>query len=172
MHNVRHAICNSRTNPAYPVCGQYFSINTMAEKNHKKPHHPSKVQSMNYLTAKACGRWLPLLSITLQGCTSFRHLTFHSVHCHPPASATLARMLPSFHCTQANPQFHSAPLWLFSPQPETQSQNEKLHSTQSHSLHCIQSPPLLFPTQLAVCPAIMFTPKNPKFQSFLNVLAV
>jgi hypothetical protein len=24
-------------------------------------------------------------------------------------------MLPSFHCTQANPQFHSAPLWLSYP---------------------------------------------------------
>jgi hypothetical protein len=33
----------------------------------------------------ACGRWLPPHSISLQGCTSFRHLTFHSgIVCHQP----------------------------------------------------------------------------------------
>ena len=52
-----------------------------------------------------------------------------------------------------NPPFHSAPLWLSNPQPGTESQNGKLHSTQPNSLHCIQSPPLLFPMQPAVCPA-------------------
>ena len=67
---------------------------TLSPEKPQKPHHPSKVQAMNCFTAKACGRWLPLLSITLQGYTSFRHLSFHSVHCQPPASATLARVLP------------------------------------------------------------------------------
>ena len=144
---------NSRTNPTHSFRDQHLSNQHNRREKPQKPHHPSKVQAMNCFTAKACGRWLPLLSITLQGCTSFRHLSFHSVHCQPPASAAHARVLPSFHCAQANPPFHSAPLWLFHPQPGAQSQNGKLHFTQPHSLHCIQSPPLLFPTQSTVCPA-------------------
>ena len=108
---------------------------------------------MNCLTAKACGRWLPLLSITLQGCTSFRHLTFHSVHCLPPASATHARVLPSFHCAHANPPYHSAPLWLFHP---TFRNSKPKREAAFHPIlfaHFIQTPPLLCPTQSAVCPA-------------------
>jgi len=108
---------------------------------------------MNCFTAKACGRWLPLLSITLQDCTSFRHLPFHSVHCQPPASATRARVLPSFHCSQETRGFIPLPFGFSTPHSGTQSQNGKLHSTQSHSLHCIQSPPLLCPCQPTVCPA-------------------
>jgi hypothetical protein len=116
-------------------------------------------------TANACGRRLPLLTITLQGYTSFRHFPFHSVHCQSPASATHARVSPSFHCAHDILSFHSAPLWLFHPQPGTQIQNRKLHSTQPTSLHYIQSIPLLFPTQSAICPVVVFTPENQKPQN-------
>ena len=85
---------NSRTNPTRPVRNLNLSNQHCRRKNHKKPHHPSKVQSMNCLTAKTCGRWLPLLYITLQGYTSFRHLSLHSDHCQPPASAPHARVFP------------------------------------------------------------------------------
>ena len=114
-----------------------LSINTIAGKNHKKPHHPSKVQSINCLTAKACGRWLPLLYITLQGCTSLRHLSPVRPRAgsipfivSPQPRLPTQECFHSFHCAHAYPPFHSAPLWLFHPQPETQSQNVKLHSTQ------------------------------------------
>ena len=85
---------NSRTNPSHMVFHQHHSNQHCRRKKPQKPHHPSKVQAMNCFTAKACGRWLPLLSITLQGYTSFRHLSLHSVHCQPPTSATQARVLP------------------------------------------------------------------------------
>ena len=78
---------------------------------------------MNCFTAKACSQRLPLLSITLQGYTSFRRHSLHSVHFQPPASAIHARVLPLFHYAQANPPFYSAPLWLPQSQPGTQSQN-------------------------------------------------
>ena len=141
-----------------------FSIKTIAGKNHKKPHHPSKVQSMNCFTANACGRRLPLLFITLQGYTSFRHLPLHSVHCPPPASAIHARVLPSFHFAHASPPFHSAPLWLPFPQPVTQSQNGQLHSTPPNSLLSIQSPPLLFPMPTSGMPCGRVYPGKQKPQ--------
>jgi hypothetical protein len=75
-----------------------FSINSLLINivpNEVNKNLPSKVEALNCFMAKACGRWLPPLSITLQGYTSLHHLSFHSVHCHPPASATtLARVLP------------------------------------------------------------------------------
>jgi len=136
---------NSRTNPTHPVFDQQLINQHCRRKNHKKPHHPSKVQSMNCFTAKACGRWLPLLSITLQGCTSFRHLTFHSVHCQPPASATHARVLPSFHCAHANPPYHSAPLWLFHPtfRNSKPKREAAFHPTQFAAFHSVTT--LAFP---------------------------
>ena len=141
-----------------------FLISIIAAKNHKKPHHPSKVQAMNCLTAKACGRWLPLLSITLQGCTSFRHLTFHSVHCHPPASATLARMLPSFHCTQANPQFHSAPLWLFQPtfRNSKPKREAAFHQIPFAPLHSVTT--LALPNPISGMSCEVFAPEDQKPQ--------
>lgn len=125
---------------------------------------------MNCFTAKACGRWLPLLSITLQGCTSFRHLTFHSVHCHPPASATLARMLPSFHCTQANPQFHSAPLWLFQPtfRNSKPKREAAFHPTQFVTLHSVTT--LAFPVPVSGMSCEVFTPENQKPQKIPTIL--
>jgi len=127
---------------------------------------------MNCFTAKACGQRLPLLSITLQGCTSFRHLTpVRLLADSIPFIVSPQPRLPaqecfhSFHFAQANPQFHSAPLWLSNPQPRTQSQNGKLHSTQPHSLLSIQSPSLLFPSQSAVCPVELSTPENQRPQN-------
>ena len=80
-----------------------------SQEKPQNPHPPRKVPGLNCLSANACGRRLSLHFIALQGCTSFHHLTFHSVHCQSPASATHARVFPSFHCAQANPLFHSAP---------------------------------------------------------------
>ena len=125
---------------------------------------------MYCFTAKACGRWLPLLSITLHGCTSFCHLSLHSVHCQPQPRLPMQECSHSFHSAQANPPFHSAPLWLYNPQSGTQSQNGKLHYIHPNSIHCIQSPPLLFSTQSAVCPA-KYSPlntKNPKAPPPIN----
>jgi hypothetical protein len=120
---------------------------------------------MNCFTAKACGRWLPLLSITLQGCTSFRHLTFHSVHCQPPASVTHARVLPSFHCAQANPQFHSAPLWLVHPtfQNSNPKREAALHPSQFATLHSVTT--LAFPSPISGMSCEVFTPENERPQN-------
>ncbi len=115
---------NSRTNPTHSFRDQHLSNQHSRRKKPQKPHHPSKVQAMNCFTAKACGRWLPLLSITLQGCTSsatFRYIPFIV---SPQPRLLVQACFHSFHCAQASPLFH-----------------------------CIQSPPLLFPTQSTVCPA-------------------
>ena len=142
-----------------------FSINTVAGKNHKKPHHPFKVQGMNCFTANACGRRLPLLFITLQ-----------ELHFVPPPSVTFRslsatslgnpRKSASTHSIALRPPLRFIPLPFGFPIPhlETQSQNGKLHSTQPNSLLSIQSPPLLFPTQSAVCPAVEFTPENQRLK--------
>ena len=133
---------NVRSHSRYSV--NIFLINMVAVVNHKKPHHPSKVQVMNCLTAYACGPWLSLLFITLQGYTSFRHLTFQSVHCQPPASTTRARVLPSFHSIHACRRSIPLPFGCHVTQSKWHSQNEILHFTQPNSLYCIQSPPLLY----------------------------
>jgi len=88
--------------------------------------------------------------------SAFWRITFRSLSA--PALATHARVFPSSHCAQAYPHppsggFHFVPLSLSNPQSGTQSQNGKLHSTRLNSLHCIQSPPLLSPTQSTACPA-------------------
>ena len=134
---------NVRLHSRYSV--NIFLINMVAVVNHKKPHHhPSKVQVMNCLTAYACGPWLSLLFITLQDYTSFRHLTFQSVHCQPPASTTRARVLPSFHSIHACRRSIPLPFGCHVTQSKWHSQNEILHFTQPNSLYCIQSPPLLY----------------------------
>lgn len=95
MHITRATLCAIAAQiPRARYSISIILICIVAGKNHRKTHHPSKVQAMNCFTAKVCGRWLPLLSITLQGCTSLRHLSLHSVHCQPSASATHARVLP------------------------------------------------------------------------------
>lgn len=148
------------------MTGFYILINIVDEETEKRTHHPSKVQTMNCFTAKACCQWLPLLSITLQVYTSFRHLTLHSVHCQPPASATRARVLPFIPLRSCPPSvsFRSPfgfPILLSG----TQSQNGKLHSTQPNSLLCIQSPPLLYPTLTSACPAVEFAQENQRAQN-------
>ena len=60
----------------YPVPFYRFPIQS---------HRRSRFKWAHSLT---CGQWLPLHAISLQGCTSFRLLTFHSVHCLPSASVT------------------------------------------------------------------------------------
>ncbi len=138
-------MCNSRSNPTHSVFDQQFFNQHCRRESLKIPRHPLMVQDMNCFTAKACGRWLPLHSITLQGYTPFRHLPLPSVHCQPPASAPTQECFHSFHFAHVYSLFHSVPLWLYSPHSDTQSQNGKLHSTQPNSLLSIQSPPLLFP---------------------------
>jgi hypothetical protein len=100
---------------------------------------------MNCFTAKACSRWLPLLCITLQGCTSFRHLSLHSVHCQPPASATHARVLPfiPFRLGQPAVSFRSP---LASPTTTRYSKPKRetpFHPTQFASFHSVTT--LAFP---------------------------
>ena len=156
---------NSRTPHPLGTFNISVSISIVARKKHlKKPHHPSKVHRMKCFTANASGRCFRFSSLHFRSYTSFRHLTFHSVHCQPPASATHARVPPSFHFAQAYPPFHYAPLWLPYPQPETRSQNGKLHSTPPNSLHCIQSPPLLFPMPTSGMPCGRVSPEKPKPQ--------
>ena len=119
---------------------------------------------MKYFTAKACGQWLPLLSITLQDCTSFRHLTvpFRSLSApslgYPRKSASFIPL----HSGQPAVSFCS-PL-AFPPHIPELSQNGKLHSTQPNSLHCIQSPPLLFPmpTRGMSCEVLTPEPQKPQ----------
>jgi hypothetical protein len=103
------------------------------------------VQSMNCFTAKACGRWLPLLYITLQGCTSFRHLSLHSVHCQPPTSATHARVLPfiPFRSGRPSVSFRS-PLAFLSLVPELKAKTGSyIPSNQFAPLHSVTT--LAFP---------------------------
>ena len=113
---------------------------------------------MNCFTPKACGRWLPLLSITLQGCISFRYLSLHSIHCQPPASATPARVLHSFHFAQANPPFHCAPLWLSCPtfQNSKPKREAPFHPTQFATLHSVTT--LAFPNPISSMSCEVFTP--------------
>jgi hypothetical protein len=124
------------------------------------PHHPFKVQNMNCFTAKACVRWLPLLSITLQGCTPFRHLSFHSVHCQPPASAPTQECFHSFHSAQADPPFHFAPLWLPNPQPVIKAKTGSSIPPNPIRYFLFSHHTCFSPCQPAVCPAVLFAPVN------------
>ena len=125
----------------------------------KAPPPRVSLQVMNYLSANACGRRLSLYFIALQGCTSFHHLTFHSVHCLPPASATHARVFPSFHCAQPNPPFHSAPLWLFllTTQIAHPKREASFHPTPFATFHLVIT--LAFPNPMISMPAIQFATK-------------
>jgi hypothetical protein len=111
------------------------------------------VQSMNCLTAKACGRWLPLFSITLQGSSSFRHLSLHSVHCQPPASATHARVFPfiPFRSGQPDVSF-SSPLAL---QPTIRNSKPKrkapFHPPQFAPMHSVTTLAFPMPTSGMPC---------------------
>ncbi len=108
---------------------------------------------MNCLTAKACGRGLPLLSIGLQGCTSFRHLSLHSVHCQPPASATHARALPFIPLRSCLPSvsFRSPLAFLPMSRNTKPKRQATFHALRFAICHSVTT--LAFPTQLAICPA-------------------
>ncbi len=82
-----------------------------------------QLPDMNCLSANACGRMLSLHCITLQGCTSFHHLSFHS-----------------------------APLWLFLHTLQiTQPKREaSLHSTPSAKFHSVVT--LAFPNPVSGMP--------------------
>ena len=127
---------NSRTYPPPPVYSvSIILISMVAGKSHKKPHHPSKVPAMNCLRPKPAAsgfRFSPLhFKATLCSAT-FRSIPFIVIF---KPRLPMQECFHSFHCAHTNPPFHSAPLWLFHPQPGTQSQNEKLHFTQS--IRCI-----------------------------------
>jgi hypothetical protein len=116
-------------------------------------------------TAKACGKWLPLLSITLQGCTSFRHLSLHSVHCQPPASATHARVLPfiPFRSGQPAVSFRS-PLAFLSHDPELKAKTGSYIPPTQIRYIAFSHHPCFSPCQPAVCPAVEFAPEPQKPQ--------
>ena len=63
------------------ICMYPIFFSKFLAQNHRRPR-------FKWAHSLTCGQWLPLLAISLQGCTSFRHLTFHSVHCLPSASVT------------------------------------------------------------------------------------
>ena len=116
-------------------------------------------------TAKACGRWLPLLSITLQGCTSFRHLSFHFVHCQSPASATHARVLPfiPFRSGQPAVSFRS-PLAFHPTNRNSKPKREApFNPTQFATLHSVTT--LAFPMPSSGMPCVVFTPENQRPQN-------
>src|SRR5665648_42705 len=152
---------NSRTNPSRAVFHQHHSNQLSRREKPQKPHHPSKVQAMNCFTAKACGRRLPLLSITLQGYTSFRHLTFHSVHCQPPASATHARVLPFIPLRSGQPtvSFRS-PLAFLSHVPELKAKSGSCIPPTPIRYITFSHHPCFSPCQPAACPAVEFAPEN------------
>jgi len=127
-------------------------------KNHKKPHHPSKVQAMNCFTAKACGQWLPLLSITLKGCTSFRHLSLHSIHCQPPASTTHARVFPfiPLRSCLSSVSFRSPLTFLPTIQNSKSKRVAAFHPHQFATLHSVTT--LAFPNPISSMSCEVFTP--------------
>ena len=108
---------------------------------------------------------LLLLSITLQVLhfVSPPFVTFRSLSA---PSLGYPRKSASIHSIPLKPtrSFIPLPFGFPSHRPETQSQNGKLHSTQPHSLHCIQSTPLLFPMPTSGMPCVVFTPEphNPQ----------
>jgi hypothetical protein len=116
------------------------------------------VQSINCFTAKACGRWLSLLSITLKGCTSFRHLSLHSVHCQPPASATHARVLPFIPLRSCHPvvSFRSPLASLPTSRNSNPKREAPFHPTPFATFHSVTT--LAFPNPIngmpcdRVCP--------------------
>lgn len=98
------------------------------------------------------------------------------LHFVPPPSVTFRSLsAPSLGYPRKSASIHSIPLMptlRFIPLPfgfpvprsGTQSQNEKLHSTHPNSLHCIQSPPLLFPMPTSGMPCEVSAPENQKPQ--------
>ena len=137
-------------------------------KNHKKPHHPSKVQVMYCLAAKACGQWLPLLSVTLQGCTSFRHLPFHSVHCQQPASATHARVFPfiPLRSCLSSVSFRSPLTFLPTIQNSKPKREAPFHPPQFTTLHSVTT--LAFPYPGVRMPCGRVCPGKPKATNAIN----
>ena len=127
---------------------------------------------MNCLSANACGRRLSLHFIALQGCTLFHHLSFHSVHCQPPASATHTRVFPSFHCAQANPSFYSASLWLFFPTIQiTQPKHEaSFHPTPFATFHSVIT--LASPNPISGMPNRIVCPRKQEAKNFVYFLTV
>lgn len=158
---------NSRTNPTHPVFDQQLFNQHCRRKNHKKPHHPSKVQSMNCFTAKACGRWLPLLSITLQGCTSFRHLTpvrlladYIPFIVSPQPRLPAQECFHSFHSAQANPppvrplaDFIPLPFGFTTHNPELKAKTGSSIPPTPIRYIAFSHHPCFSPCQPAVCPA-------------------
>jgi len=120
---------------------------------------------MNCYTANASGRCFRFTSLHFRSYTSFRHLSFHSVHCQPqPWQPTQECFLHSIMLIP-NRRFISLPFGFPIPQSSTQSQNGKLHSTPHNSLLSIQSPHLLFPPLTSVCPTVEFAPENKNHKS-------
>ena len=116
-----------------------------SQEKPQNPHPPRKVPGLNCLSANACGRRLSLHFIALQGCTSFHHLTFHSVHCQPPPRLPTQECFHSFHCAHAYPPFHSAPLWLSYPtfRNSKPKREATFHPPQFAPLHSVTT--LAFP---------------------------
>ena len=122
---------------------------------------------MNCFTAKACGRWLPLLSITLQGCTSFRHLTpVRLLADFIPFTVSLQPRLPtqecfhSFHYAQANPppvrplaDFIPHPFGFPAHKPELKAKTGSSIPPLPIRYIAFRHHPCFSPCQPAVCPA-------------------
>ena len=118
------------------------------------------MQGINCLAANTCGLCLSLLSITLQGCTSFRHLSFHSVHCLPQASATRARVLPFIPLRSCLPavSFRSPLASLptsFNSKPKREA---PFHPTQFATLYSVTT--LAFPNPASGITCRLFAPEN------------
>jgi len=121
---------------------------------------------MNCLTAKACSRWLPLLSITLQGCTSFRPFRYIPFIVSPQPRLPTQECFHSFHSAQANPPFHSAPLWLSCPTIQNSKPKRKapFHPTQLATLHSVTT--LAFPHANQRYALRSVHPRKPKTSKF------
>ena len=117
---------------------------------------------MNCFTTKTYGKWLSLLSITLQGCTSFRRLTFHSVHCQPQPRLPTQECFHSFHYANSNPPFHSAPPLAF-PLAIRNSKPKReapFHPTPLSILHSVTT--LAFPNPISSMPLRYSLPRKLK----------
>jgi hypothetical protein len=129
-----------------------FQSTLSPEKNHKKPHHPSKVQSMNCYTANASGRCFRFTTLHFRA--TLRFATFRSIPFIVSPSLGNPRKSASIHSIALMPSpFHSAPLWLPSPQPKLKAKTGSYIPPLTIRYFPFSHHPCFSPCQPAVCPA-------------------
>jgi len=145
---------NSRTPHPLATFNIPVSISMVArKKHHKYPNHPSKVQGMNCFTANACGRCFRFTSLHFRSYTSFRHLTFHSVHCQPqPWQPTQECLLHSIALMPAH-SFIPLPFGFPTHNPQLEAKTGSYIPPLPIRYIAFSHHPCFSPCQPAVCPA-------------------